>query len=231
LTVDGRASAQHDARAMFGRRHREEAGLSAAARAEVLAAEAIQVAVTVAPSPVVENTEQMWKLRLRVTPEDADPFDVDLEQALPQLEQPRAGQKVMVRFDPEDHSRVVLDRGDSGRAAAIAEQITSRLDPQQEAMLEKFTGGSVQDLISEAMADPQGFAARMQERARAAQKDAMAQADGAMAHEPPEDPVDLLARLADLHDRGVLTDEEFQAQKKRILGEWGAAGPTGGTPA
>jgi len=36
---------------------------------------------------------------------------------------------------------------------------------------------------------------------------------------PMPDPVDLLARLADLRDRGALTPEEFEAQKKRILGE------------
>jgi hypothetical protein len=33
------------------------------------------------------------------------------------------------------------------------------------------------------------------------------------------DPVDQLEKLADLRDRGVLTDEEFRAQKARILGE------------
>lgn len=32
------------------------------------------------------------------------------------------------------------------------------------------------------------------------------------------DPTDQLTKLADLHDRGVLTDEEFAAQKARILG-------------
>jgi hypothetical protein len=32
------------------------------------------------------------------------------------------------------------------------------------------------------------------------------------------DPADQLTKLADLHDRGVLTDEEFAAQKARLLG-------------
>jgi hypothetical protein len=31
--------------------------------------------------------------------------------------------------------------------------------------------------------------------------------------------VDALEKLADLHDRGVLTDEEFAKQKQRILDE------------
>jgi hypothetical protein len=31
------------------------------------------------------------------------------------------------------------------------------------------------------------------------------------------DPIDQLARLADLHDRGALTDDEFAAEKAKIL--------------
>ena len=43
----------------------------------------------------------------------------------------------------------------------------------------------------------------------------MAQAGAAQA---AADPTEQLARLADLHDRGALTDEEFAAQKAKILG-------------
>jgi Short C-terminal domain len=35
---------------------------------------------------------------------------------------------------------------------------------------------------------------------------------------PPADPIQQLKDLAALHDQGVLTDEEFAAQKARILG-------------
>jgi hypothetical protein len=44
---------------------------------------------------------------------------------------------------------------------------------------------------------------------------AQAQAAGAQA---AADPTEQLAKLADLRDRGVLTDEEFAAQKAKILG-------------
>ena len=30
-------------------------------------------------------------------------------------------------------------------------------------------------------------------------------------------PADQLAKLADLHDRGVITDQEFQQQKAKVL--------------
>ncbi len=35
---------------------------------------------------------------------------------------------------------------------------------------------------------------------------------------PQQDYTAELERLADLHNRGVLTDEEFEAKKKQILG-------------
>lgn len=45
-----------------------------------------------------------------------------------------------------------------------------------------------------------------------------AQAAAAPAASAPVDLVDRVAKLADLRDRGALTEDEFQAQKKRILG-------------
>jgi hypothetical protein len=188
------------------------------ANAEVLTVEGTNLAVTVGPPAVVGNTGQMWKVKLRVMPDGAEQFDIDIEQAWPQLSAPRVGQTVPVLYDPDDHSRVTIDRGDVPQAQAIAQMVASHLDPQQEAALEQFTGGSVQDLISEAMSDPQGFEARMWEKAKAAQASAMAQAQA--AHPTlGEDPVDKLAKLAELRNKGVVTNEEFEAQKKRILGE------------
>lgn len=40
----------------------------------------------------------------------------------------------------------------------------------------------------------------------------------AAAAAPEEDPVETLKRLGDLHAQGILTDEEFAAQKAKILG-------------
>ena len=50
--------------------------------------------------------------------------------------------------------------------------------------------------------------------------DMMAQAQGASAAAAAAkpDPAEQLTRLADLHERGVLTDEEFAAQKEKVLG-------------
>jgi hypothetical protein len=34
-----------------------------------------------------------------------------------------------------------------------------------------------------------------------------------------EDPLDKIAKLGELRDRGIVTAEEFEQQKKRLLGE------------
>jgi Short C-terminal domain len=36
--------------------------------------------------------------------------------------------------------------------------------------------------------------------------------------EPEQDPIELLKQLGALHEQGILTDEEFAAQKAKILG-------------
>jgi hypothetical protein len=54
------------------------------------------------------------------------------------------------------------------------------------------------------------------------QRSANLEAPGPSAAAPhvasPSDPADEISKLADLHDRGALTDGEFEAQKKKILG-------------
>jgi TPP-dependent pyruvate/acetoin dehydrogenase alpha subunit len=39
------------------------------------------------------------------------------------------------------------------------------------------------------------------------------------AAQAQQDPIDRLERLAALKDRGLLTDEEFEQQKRKILGD------------
>ena len=52
-------------------------------------------------------------------------------------------------------------------------------------------------------------------------RDAVKRAEGVAQHPPPHsssDMVSQLERLADLRDRGILSDDEFRIQKDKILG-------------
>src|SRR5258708_34938909 len=51
----------------------------------------------------------------------------------------------------------------------------------------------------------------------------------AAAQAPPASVADELVKLAQLRDVGALTDEEFAAQKARLLGTQGNAGPEAGS--
>jgi hypothetical protein len=60
---------------------------------------------------------------------------------------------------------------------------------------------------------------RQGERWQRKEEDQMAQAPPPAAPAPVEaDPVERLKELAQLHDQGILTDEEFAAQKAKVLG-------------
>ena len=68
------------------------------------------------------------------------------------------------------------------------------------------------DIIRQAIADPSGFREQMMAR----RAEMQAQAGAAPVS---NDPVGRLELLAGLKDRGLITDEEFEQQKRRILGE------------
>ncbi|OCB30233.1 hypothetical protein A5675_16030 [Mycobacterium malmoense] len=198
---------------MFGRRDLSKVGVRAFA--DVLAAEQSAIAVTIGNPNLVDNTEVRWKLSLRVTPEDEPPFETSLTALLPQLSPPRPGMRVPVLYDPKDHSRVQLDRGPAATADAAIDAVTAARPDLAGAQV---MGMPMTDVIRQAIADPGAFREEMMRRGAEMQQQAL----GAMRAAQPQqgaDPIDRLERLAALKDRGLLTDEEFERQKRKILGE------------
>lgn len=66
-----------------------------------------------------------------------------------------------------------------------------------------------------------GTASAVARRTTNKQQEAAAQQQAAAAPAPaptPEDPYEKLKELGALHEQGVLTDEEFAAQKAKLLG-------------
>jgi hypothetical protein len=86
--------------------------------------------------------------------------------------------------------------------------------------------GPIGELISQIKADPQGFRERVMQQAQAAgvstyvmTPQGMALTGGGAAPPQQVDVVEELTKAAALHDKGVLTDAEFEVLKKKLLAE------------
>jgi hypothetical protein len=86
--------------------------------------------------------------------------------------------------------------------------------------------GPVGELVKQIKSDPEGFRQRMLAQAEAAGVSTrimapnwIAPAGGGTPQPAHVDVVDELTKAADLHDKGALTDSEFEALKKKLLSE------------
>jgi hypothetical protein len=173
----------------------------------------------------VANATSTWKVQLHVMPEGDAPFEVEIKQGFAKTGSgPKVGSTIGVLYDPNDHTRVAIDHSTAGAVV----QATNFLSPGIKSSLESALGASTQDILSEAMADPKAFREKM--LADRAAPVAMPDFPPMTGFPTPAPPVpappapvpasaaDELLKLAELRDRGVLSDEEFQAEKQRVLG-------------
>jgi hypothetical protein len=92
-------------------------------------------------------------------------------------------------------------------------------------MLGQILGGHgpIGELIAQIKADPEAFRQRITQQAQAAGVSTYVLNPqwGAMQMQQPQhvDVVEELTKAADLHDKGALTDAEFEALKKKLLAE------------
>lgn len=197
---------------MFGERsHRQKRHLETSGvhgTATVLEIGRRGMAITHGAEGVVANTEIAVKLRLRVEAESRPAFEVQTKLRFPQLALPQVGHKLPVIFDPDDHETLMLDESPAGQMAAMSEQLKA-----QGLRQDQVDSIAAAQQMALAGADPEAIVARVNE-IRAAAGQPPAQTFGGPQ---PVDPIDQLAKLADLRDRGVLTELEFQAQKQAIL--------------
>jgi hypothetical protein len=180
-----------------------------------------------------------WKLKLRVEPEGEAAFEAEVKEGYAEMGMgPQVGSKIAVLYNPDDHSSVVVDHSTDAIMGTKIDEITGQMSPESKARMEQLGGESAQDLMKDAAADPAAFRERMHARAdelKAQAAQGVNPLTGAPVNQPvsgsnplanfaaftgaaaPADPADEIAKLADLRDRGALTEEEFQAQKKKIL--------------
>lgn len=166
------------------------------------------------------NVHEKWKVRIRVEPEGEAPFELETKISFPRDDgRVREGLVFPVLYDPEDPEKIEYDpaeRSDVEKAMDAVETV---------GLADKLPAGlDLEGLMTEWKQDPQ--AARDSVRAQFGSQAAAQFGPGAAGFPvsgvpgvPAQDPVDRLAKLADLRDRGALTDAEFEAQKARILGE------------
>jgi len=133
----------------------------------------------------------LWKVTLRVIPEGGSAFDAVVTVPYPQKGGgPPMGSNVGVLYDPRDHKKIVIDR------SAEAE-----------------SWGAVQQATMERLGAPGTIGARGPVVIAGGQV-----ISPSVSAAGPPDVAGQLAKLAELKDRGVLTESEFQAQKQKLLG-------------
>jgi hypothetical protein len=194
------------------------------ARARVLEAERTNRTYTRGNDSLAANTKVIWRLKLLVQPLDEPAFEVEIKDGWDQFSSPHVGSMVPVLYDPSNHSKLVLDDSDQ---AAVETAVTNSQEKAVARGVDASAGSAMADLKREAIADPEGFRRRMFEMRRGGDGPAVVGPDalaglvsgsGGAAPRAAADPVEQLTKLADLRDRGVLSDEEFEQQKRRILG-------------
>ena len=215
---------------MFGSADRLEKSLrdggGKTAQAKVTAAKRGKFAISTGNDAAQQaaSAHVNWKLTLEVTPDNESPFEAEVKEPYPEMGGgPSIGDTIGVLYDPNDHSKLVVDHSSAGEAT----KVLSHMSDRAQAAMAQVGGELAQDMIKEAIDNPQEFRERMSERAGQMNAAGLASAGvvapgvwiapgtGGVAQ---PDPADEIAKLADLRDRGALTEAEFEAQKKKILG-------------
>lgn len=188
-----------------------------------------------------------WILRMRVQPAGEQPFEVELKASLKVLFMPRVGDSIDVLYDPGEHSRVVIDPAQdlaprlrtrsgaraevalpSGREAIVEAQTAP---PEHRAELERFAqfyaaGALSDDEYKElrrrilGLPEPTVVATGFQGRGgKMIVVQRVVEPTGPDAGAPAADPLDEIGRLAELRDNGTLSNAEFEARKRALLGD------------
>jgi Short C-terminal domain len=219
------------------RKRLQESGRRASAT--VLEVSDSGIAVTSGSGALVSDTEVALKVHLRVEPEGEPAFELHERFRFSQLAVPVAGQKVAVIFDPDDHDTIMIDDDPAATAGAMlagSGRSESQVDMIQQVMKAATTGGDPAAIarqwaeqqasaaggptvfIGGQMVPPPGGGAPADPAGPAYPLPAGMTSPPAPPAEVPDDPIEQITRLADLRDRGALTDAEFNAQKAKILG-------------
>jgi hypothetical protein len=152
------------------------------------------------PSQITDH----MRVTLQVEPDGEPTFEVTVKQAF-SSHTPRPGGRAQVIYDPADHSRIAIIDGEVYMPGLSVEKQQRSRQRTAEARA-AAESGHLAEYIE-------------QRKAEAMRAGAVVIGSPAAPATPPAKPdvVDQLTKLADLRDRGALTEAEFQAQKARLL--------------
>jgi hypothetical protein len=142
-------------------------------------------------------------VKLRVEPEGEPPFEASFGQAFSDT-MPFRGGICKVAYDPDDHSKISVIDGSCAPPGLSREQAEAASSRRAE-MLDAVNSGHLAEYIQQRQA--QAMSAFT----------AAAPSAPAPLHQPSV--ADQLTKLADLKDRGALTEAEFEAAKEKLLAE------------
>jgi hypothetical protein len=190
---------------------------------------------------------RMWELKLGVRPAGESEFAARAEAYFEYANRPAPGAIIHVIYDPKHPKRLIVDqRSDEERAAGVGRPLRGSDAPTAKQLATGRAMTSAKQIVQTLNPLAQPVPARQAQDVLAQGRMAVSAASGlksgaapgeapsvqiltfgpdgqlvtpATGAAPDSDPVDQLAKLADLRDRGVLTNEEFEAQKRRILGQ------------
>jgi hypothetical protein len=173
------------------------------------------------------------KVQVRVAPNGQPEFDSEIRVWGGDVQRIQSGRQTYVLYDPEDPGHCDIDRERLTKEFGPAPNGKHRVDiplkgTAEEAEYRRGGRAARRDKLVAKRAElgldpvpvqseaPRGPAINLGDTSL---EDMMALVARAGGNAPTPDPEERLGKLADLHDRGVLTDAEFAAQKAKILGE------------
>jgi putative oligomerization/nucleic acid binding protein len=168
---------------------------------------------------VVGVPKTLCYLELQVQPEGESAFEAKTDAWMIGTEGAHVGMTVPVLYDPSDHAKVVVDNSEEAWRPADKENAFARIGARAaERGEDPSRTAAMMEMRRAALDDPEGFRKMMREQGPAAfGLPGMPGPLQTSAPAPSQDPLDRLSKLADLHDRGALTDAEFEAEKKKLL--------------
>ena len=166
------------------------------------------------------GTTNHVKVSLRVEPEGAEPFEATFKQAF-SGSTPMTGWQCKVIYDPKDHSRIAVFENSMAPPGLSHEQ-AERAGARRAEMREAARTGNIAAYIEQRKAEAmqRGGGAQIIVNGQplvigGAGVTGPTRPAGAAPAAP--DPADQLAQLATLHEKGVLTDQEFADAKAKLL--------------